>query len=243
MLFLISGVLMGLAGSLHCLGMCGPIALALPLGGFSGARRTGLVFLYNTGRAYMYAMLGLLAGMAGKGLNLIGFQRYVSVGIGVFLIAVLLFPRSGLHRYLADSSFVISSRLRNRFSAALRRRSEISFLVIGLLNGMLPCATVYLALGAALAAGDPLGGSLFMFVFGFGTMPLMLAVSLIGKRFKGFTFRFRQTVPIITLLVAVLLILRGFGINPLISGEHSIHDAHSSKPIILCTGQNLAHSK
>lgn len=213
---------LGLAGSLHCAGMCGPLALALPA---SGNGASGFVLgrlAYNSGRIVTYCVLGVIFGLAGKTLWLAGVQRWVSIGLGVALLAGL-----SASRRLALSRPVTSAvnRLKSGMSALLRRRSFAALTVLGLLNGLLPCGLVYVACAGAAATGDVLTGTRYMAVFGVGTVPMMLAIGLSGKLVPP-TLRLRlvKTIPVCVFLLATLLILRGMDlgipyVSPNISGS------------------------
>ena len=85
------GFATGLAGSVHCIGMCGPLALALPLNNKSESGKVLSALLYNSGRAFTYFLFGLFFGFIGNSLMLVGYQQIISVALGVFILVVLLF--------------------------------------------------------------------------------------------------------------------------------------------------------
>jgi hypothetical protein len=212
---LLAGLALGFMGSLHCLGMCGPLVLALPGGSATGARYvTGRVF-YNAGRVLTYALLGGLLGGVGGMFRMSGLQQWLSIGVGVLVLAGVLFPAafSGwLGRIPAYAA--LERGLRRSIGALFSRNSLPVLLLIGILNGFLPCGFVYIALGAAATVGDPGGAATFMAGFGAGTLPVMLGVSLFGARI-GNTFRGKlsRAVPVMVAIVAVLLILRGLNLG------------------------------
>jgi sulfite exporter TauE/SafE len=213
---------LGLIGSLHCAGMCGPLALALPPGGNRAtAFFVGRLF-YNLGRVVTYCALGVVFGLLGKTLLLAGVQRWLSIALGVVLL-VGLFASRKLALWRPVNALV--EQLKSRMAALLRRRSFDALLVLGLLNGLLPCGLVYVACAGATATGDLFNGALYMLVFGAGTVPMMLAISLSGK-LVPFSLRLKllKAVPVAVFLLALLLILRGMElgipyVSPVLSGD------------------------
>ena len=214
MMTLFEAFLIGLAGSLHCAGMCGPIAIALPVKQSSWGARIAGTLVYNSGRILTYAVLGFILGLAGMGLFLWGVQRWVSILAGLFMVVWALgtfFAFSGNGSGLFRNGI---PGLKKVFGERFNRQSYGSVLVIGLLNGILPCGLVYIALAGAVLSTSPLGGALYMLVFGLGTVPVLTAVTLGGAMIGG---RFRETarkaVPYFVLLIGILFILRGLNLG------------------------------
>jgi sulfite exporter TauE/SafE len=212
----------GLVGSLHCAGMCGPLALALPQAGNRPASYFAGRTAYNLGRVVTYCVLGLIFGLLGKTLLLAGVQRWLSIALGVVLL-IGLFASRKLALWRPVSLLV--EQLKSRMGALLHRRSFDALLVLGLLNGLLPCGLVYVACAGATATGDLFTGALYMFAFGAGTVPMMLAISLSGK-LVPFSLRLKllKAVPVAVFLLASLLILRGMElgipyVSPVLSGD------------------------
>lgn len=220
MLMLWTALVLGLTGSLHCVGMCGPLVLALP-----GQRRWD-VFLsrrlvYHGGRLLGYALLGVPAGLVGQSLSLLGWQRSLSIALGVLLVLGALSSRlrrsgPGWLQSLAAWPERIVLKFGHRFRTAQGYRD---FLITGILNGWLPCGLVYTALAGAAASGTVLQAVAYMAVFGLGTIPLLLitmfAGRLIGRSWQNV---FQRLAPWAVGLLGVLLILRGLGLGiPFIS--------------------------
>ena len=203
--------ILGLVGSLHCAGMCGPLALALPFSrSFSGTFLLGRV-AYNFGRIITYSLLGIVFGIAGKTLLVAGFQRTVSIGLGVLLLGCLLASRR-----LALSRPVITwvANLKIRMSRLLQRRTFGSLTVLGLLNGLLPCGLVYVACVGAAATGHFVRGAQYMASFGLGTLPMMLAISISGKLVPlSVRLKLSGAIPVTGYVLAGLLILRGLSLG------------------------------
>jgi len=214
--------LLGLVGSLHCAGMCGPLALALPQAGRHAASFVIGRLAYNLGRLITYCALGLVFGLLGSTLLLAGVQRWVSIALGVMLLVGLFASRKlALWRPVT----VLVEQLKSRMAALLRRRSFNALLVLGLLNGLLPCGLVYVACAGATATGGLFRGALYMVIFGVGTFPMMLAISLSGSLIP-FSLRLKllKAVPVVVFLLATLLILRGMSlgipyVSPDLSGD------------------------
>jgi len=201
--------LLGLVGSAHCAGMCGPLALALP----GGARGTLLLgrLLYNLGRVATYVAMGALFGLLGRGFALAGLQRWVSLVLGAAILAGL-FSTPKLARVAAISRFV--GWLKAGLGSLFRQRALTSLLGIGLLNGLLPCGLVYIAGAGALATGNVLSGMEYMVAFGLGTVPMMLAISLVGTKLQ-FVLRLKlqRLVPVSLAIIGALLLLRGMALG------------------------------
>jgi hypothetical protein len=212
--------ILGLVGSLHCAGMCGPLALALPNAGRNALAYFAGRMSYNLGRLVTYCVLGLIFGLLGKSLALAGVQRWVSIALGVALLAGLFVSRKlALWRPMT----ALVERLKSAMGALLRRRSLDALLVLGLLNGLLPCGLVYVACAGATATGALFNGALYMLAFGAGTVPMMLAISLSGK-LVPFPLRLKllKAVPLAVFILGTLLILRGMSLGiPFISPDLS----------------------
>ncbi len=201
----------GIVGSLHCVGMCGPIALALPYQGGTRRMAAANVLLYNLGRIITYSLLGLIIGTLGKGLFLAGMQTYVSIGLGILLLLIALFSINVEAQLLRIPLFTqLNDWVKRRLSGLLRRHNQSSLLAIGMLNGLLPCGLVYMAVAGAVAAGGTLQGMTYMALFGLGTVPLMLATAMAGQ-FVNLQWRnrLRRLVPVFLVAFAILFIARG----------------------------------
>jgi len=230
-LFFSTAFTLGLLGSLHCLGMCGPIAVALPGGGPRQSTYAVGRLLYNLGRVLTYTLLGLVAGLVGKTVALAGLQRWVSIGVGLLLLAAALFGRrvtSG--GPLAGWAGRAVGRLKTALGALMRGHGLGALFGIGLLNGLLPCGLVYVALAAAVAAGGFWVGGLYMACFGLGTIPLMLAVSLFGHTVLVRWRRpLQRLLPVGLAVLSALFILRGLSLGiPYLSPDLSTAAAAGS---------------
>lgn len=209
-----SAFLIGLFGSFHCIGMCGPIALALPV---QNSRFNLIVgrLLYNIGRAITYAVIGLVFGLLGQSLSLVGFQQSVSIFAGALILLMVLLPSKISQKiYLLKPAYGFTNFLKRKFGALLKKKSVTSTFLIGLLNGFLPCGLVYIAVAGAIASGSYLDGAAYMFVFGIGTLPIMLAVSLAGNFISlNVRKRINRMIPAFMIVLAFLFILRGMNLG------------------------------
>ncbi|MBL7917109.1 MAG: sulfite exporter TauE/SafE family protein [Bacteroidia bacterium] len=215
MIFLIiSALTIGFLGSFHCIGMCGPIAMALPISQTNSFGRTGSLFLYHFGRSTTYSLLGLVAGGFGQSLFFLNAQRFFSIFLGLVILIVLGLTYLNGKAVFGSGIFSGLNKIKNKISTLLSKQGYINIFTIGLLNGLLPCGLVYMAMAGAAASANVFQGAMFMWFFGMATIPVMLTISLLGGTVG---FKFRQTIkkatPIIWSLMAVLLILRGLNLG------------------------------
>jgi sulfite exporter TauE/SafE len=212
---LYSAFIIGLAGSLHCLGMCGPIALALPVPAGGQLTKVAGRALYNFGRITTYATLGLLIGLFGQSLSLALSQQKLSVSIGIIMLLLIVLPGKATHRLNAFAPVArFTGRVKRQFSGLFRKRSLSALFGLGLLNGLLPCGMIYVALAGAVATGSGVTGMAYMALFGLGTLPMMLSISL-GVQWLNIQWRNKllRVVPVFTVLLAFMLILRGLDLG------------------------------
>jgi sulfite exporter TauE/SafE len=208
---LLTAFALGLFGSLHCVGMCGPLALALPRNNRLIAGRV----LYNLGRVMTYTLLGVAFGLLGSAARLAGAQQALSIITGAAILLWLLTPRrirQRAARFVGASSG--AAQLRSWFAPLFRQRGLTARFLIGSLNGLLPCGFVYIGLAGAVAQASVMESAAFMTLFGAGTFPAMLAVSLAPNLLSpDFRFSIRRLLPVGMALVAVLLIMRGLSLG------------------------------
>ena len=211
---------LGLVGSLHCAGMCGPLALALPVAGKGPGRFVLGRLAYNLGRVATYAGLGIVFGLAGQGLLLAGLQRWVSITLGVLLIVGLFASRRVA---LARPVVQWVGQLKLRMAGLLQQRSFLALGVLGLLNGLLPCGLVYVACAGAATTGSWLTGAEYMAAFGLGTVPMMFALSLSGRLLTpSLRLKLRYALPVSVFALGLLLVLRGLSLGiPYVSPDLS----------------------
>ena len=212
---LVSGLVLGLLGSLHCVGMCGPIAFMLPVDRSNSIKKVSQIGIYHFGRLLAYSIIGLVFGLLGKSLYIFGVQQQLSIAIGILMIVVVLIPYQTFAKYnLSKPLNKIISKVKSNLGQALKKKTSDTFLTIGFLNGFLPCGLVYMAVFGSLATGSLLQGSLYMILFGFGTIPLMTSAIYLGK-FLNQTIkqRIQKAIPVFVVIIGVLFILRGLGLG------------------------------
>lgn len=210
-----TGFIVGLAGSLHCIGMCGPIAFALPVANQSNFKIMLGRVLYNLGRVVTYSLLGALFGLFGSRLVLFGLQQQLSIGFGVIILLYVFTPRK-IKTKVADTFFYkhATQLLKSQFAKLLSANSNSSMFAIGLLNGLLPCGFVYVGIAGAVSTGDFLSGIIYMALFGFGTFPAMFAASVFGKFINlNLKRKINRFVPVLAAVLAILFILRGMNLG------------------------------
>ena len=226
-----SAILTGFVGSLHCVGMCGPIALALPVGG----KTQGEIFLsrifYNLGRITTYGFIGLMMGLVGEKLFFSGIQQELSISIGIVILLIMSLSHKTL---IFKPLHLFNTQIKSIFSFVLQQKTLPSMFILGLANGLLPCGFLYLAATGSMISGSPLGGMMYMALFGLGTAPAMFAVGIVGK-FMNLKLRkiFNQVVPIYTICLAVFLIIRGLNLGIPYVSPHFIKP-NVSQPVPIC---------
>ncbi len=212
---------LGLLGSFHCLGMCGPIAFTLPVKN----NRFLSALLYNSGRIITYSTFGLFFGVIGQGLKTATTQQFLSIAFGVLLIVGTLVPTRFLNQFKVSGYFVKAvSQLKFTLSKFIHQKGVLSLLVIGLLNGLLPCGLVYAAIGGSIATGNTSDGVLFMAAFGSGTLPMMF-IAIYFSNFISVKFRnkVRKILPVLLVIMGLQLIVRGLNLNiPYISPKINV---------------------
>ena len=215
MTILFSALVIGLMGSFHCAGMCGPIAIALPLHGNTVPQKIFGGTLYNLGRTLTYGIMGAIFGLLGQGLHMLGFQQKVSVLMGAVMIISVLFPALFKNQYRLDKSWLSAvGKLKKTIGKMFAIRSFQSLFFIGMLNGLLPCGLVYMAIAGAIGMGGVVEGSLYMILFGLGTIPMLLGISLAGN-VLSLTVRkkINQLIPVMVVVVGILFVLRGLSLG------------------------------
>ena len=209
------GLALGFLGSLHCIGMCGPIAFALPSQSKSKFTFYSGRILYNLGRVLTYSIMGLIIGLIGQKINLAGYQQIVSIALGVVILIAVLLP-AHIKNYFIKLKPVqsMTKRLQSSIGVLFRKGSQSSLFGIGVLNGFLPCGFVYVALAGAVALGNIDKSILFMALFGIGTIPAMFSASIVTNLFgQNFRKKVNHAIPVFAAVLAVIFILRGLNLG------------------------------
>lgn len=229
---LIAAFSSGVIGSLHCVGMCGPLVASMPFVSHKKGHLLNGMMQYHAGRLLMYIIIGAIVGAVGKTFHLFGMQQILSIAAGVFVLVLLfadkIFPASIRQKLHITKPYIWMSKFLHK------NTSKFSSFSAGFLNGLLPCGLVYVAAGTAFATGSLIQGSAAMFLFGIGTIPL-LSIAVLMSKFVTISLRerFRKLMPVLVVSIAILLILRGLGLNipylsPAIEGTSSAVSCHSN---------------
>ncbi len=221
---LYTALLFGLLSSFHCIGMCGPIALMLPLDRNNQAKKVTQIITYHLGRLIAYALIGFVFGMLGKGFLLAGLQQKTSIILGIAIILVVVIPEKVLANFnFSKPIFKMISVVKSALGTQFKNKSYQSLFTIGLLNGFLPCGMVYVALFGAVAMQSPTLGVVYMIMFGLGTIPLMSSLVYL-KNFMTISLRnkIQKAIPYVAVFIGTLFILRGLGLDiPYISPSNT----------------------
>ena len=225
----------GFVGSLHCVGMCGPIAVALPIGGMSPLKALMARMSYHVGRLSAYMSLGYVFGYFGWGVRWAGMQQWLSIAIGLMMLTLVFFQ----HNLGISAMQGLWGKLKKTASKVIQQKSLVGFGTLGLLNGYLPCGILYIALAGAAATSTPFQGSLYMLMYGLGTVPALLLVSYLPHLLKGtFRLKFQKIVPIYTFVLAIFFVVRGLNLGiPYLSPHFDKNP--ESKEIPICHGQSM----
>lgn len=210
-----TAVALGLASNLHCMGMCGPIAFALPVNNENSFTKSIGILIYNLGRIITYIILGALFGLFGKGLQAAGVMQIVSIVLGVLIILYVFVP-GVLQKFQVSNMWYVkfNSYIKSKLGSRLTKKSNFSLLILGLLNGLLPCGMVYMAIFGALEFGGLQNGMLFMLFFGIGTLPAMIGLPFVAQSIsQAFRKKFINAVPYVMVVFGLLFILRGMNLN------------------------------
>jgi len=212
---LYTALIFGLLSSLHCIGMCGPIAMMLPVDRNNEVKRAFQILVYHAGRLTSYAVLGFLFGLLGKGLYLAGIQQHMSILVGILMIVIAVVPEKIFAKYnFSRPIYKLISIVKSKLGSQFKRKSTDAIFTIGLFNGLLPCGLVYAALFGATAMQNTSLSVAYMLLYGIGTVPMMSAVVYVSN-FISIPFRnkLQKLVPIVTVVIGVLFVLRGMGLG------------------------------
>jgi uncharacterized protein len=208
---MITALLMGLTGSLHCAGMCGPIVWVMPFHGMSGMRKWAGIFLYHAGRISMYAFMALVL-HSFRSLFQPQWQQYVSIGIGglLLLIGLLYFiPGNKLQMKLPYTRYI-----QQKLGKFIGDPSLTGLLLAGVMNGLLPCGLVYIALSSTIALPHTTDAVLLMYIFGAGTLPMLVGLTVVRNKVSFLQrFKIRRFVPVLMFLFGCLFVLRGMNLG------------------------------
>ena len=212
---LYSALIFGLISSLHCIGMCGPIAMMLPVDRNNPAKKVIQIMIYHLGRLTAYASLGFIFGVLGKGFHMAGMQQQLSIVVGVLMITIAIVPEKVFMKYnFSKPVYRLISKVKSSLGSQFKRKSADALFTIGLLNGFLPCGMVYAALFGAIAMQDVTLGVSYMLLYGLGTIPMMSAVVFISNILSvSLRSKLQKIIPVVAVFIGILFIIRGLGLD------------------------------
>ena len=212
---LYSAFFFGLISSFHCIGMCGPIALMLPVERNNPSKKVIQIITYHLGRLSAYATIGFLFGLLGKGFFLAGLQQKLSIFMGIAMFVVILIPEKVFAKFnFSKPVFKLISKIKTTLGSQFKNKSYQSLFTIGLLNGFLPCGMVYVALFGAIAMQSEGFGVIYMLLFGLGTIPMMSSVVYLNSLLTiPMRNKISKTIPYVSICIAILFVLRGLGLG------------------------------
>ena len=231
---LLAGLLLGVAGSLHCVGMCGPLVLMMPFGRLEA-------LIYHLGRTFTYVLMGFLAGFMFQVIDIRIYQREFSVGIGIVFFLMWAYQQWGnvLARVwkvdkVNQSRDSIKKGVLGLYSQALRRKHLAWRAVAGFANGLLPCGLVYGALMAGVGQGSTLGSTMLMLGFGLGTIPSLFLLAMIGNKIETSVRRYwTKLLPWWLLIMSIIFILRGLNLGIPFVSPHIILNPEGHRCCVL----------
>ena len=213
MTILLTAFVLGLTGSLHCVGMCGPLALSLPLRGETIVRKIWGSTLWSLGRIVTYSFMGALFGLIGTGFKFLGYQQVISIIIGILMILSVVLPTL-FKKFNPGSMLSIFDPVRKGMQRLFKEKNNRALFLIGIFNGLLPCGLVYLAIAGAIGTADLFLATGYMALFGLGTLPMLLVISMLGNVVSQ-TIRKQMNiiVPFVVILIGIIFILRGLSLG------------------------------
>lgn len=212
---MITGFIFGLISSLHCVGMCGPLTLLLPLDKKNEVKFIVQFILYILGKSSTYALFGILFGVIGRGFFLAGLQQNIAIVSGLMLMILAFIPEKRWIKFnFLTPLFKYTNKIKSEFHFILKSKSNFKFYILGFFNGFLPCGLVYLSLFSALRFTTIGEVTLYMFVFGLGTLPLLFLFNRSSNFIKNkWNVTFQKIIPFFIFFIGLMMVLRGLSLN------------------------------
>ncbi len=203
--------LMGFTGSLHCAGMCGPIIWIMPFQVFSGFKRVLAIAMYHIGRISVYALMAIVL-HSFKELFNPRVQQYVSVFSGVLLLIAGIITFIPGHKIKFKLPW--SEQVKTMLGKVIGNPGLGAITSAGILNGLLPCGLVYMALSATMVMPTAREAAMLMYVFGIGTVPMLVGITLLKSRIKLIkSGNINKFAPLIVFSFGLLFVLRGLNLG------------------------------
>lgn len=239
---LFTGLILGLASNVHCLGMCGPIALVLPLNRTNNWTILSGTLQYNLGRTLMYGVLGVLFGLLGMTIQIFGILQWMSILAGIALVIFAWRKQLNVWFPRVANPFGIQKGIQHLMGKSMRSKSRFKLLAFGAINGLLPCGMVYVALLNALLAESLTSSSLAMIAFGVGTLPIMIFVPFMSNKIGNETRRkLNRGIPYVLTVVGLIIALRGMNLGiPFVSPRISVPAVSAVQKDEIKTGKSAS---
>lgn len=210
-LIFVPSFFLGFAGSLHCFGMCGPIAFSIIMNNDKKFKIKYYNIYYQLGRIFSYTFLGFIFGIMGYGFSIVGIQKIISITLGINMIFSVFLPKNF---FFSNKKLNYYNDLLKKISFFIKKRNFYYFFLTGIFNGFLPCGLVYTGLTVAMSSCHILSGAFFMLCFGLGTLPLMFFTVFLGNFIRFYIQKnILYFIPITLFIVGVILIFRGSGLG------------------------------
>lgn len=209
---LFEGMILGFASAFHCMVMCGPIALALPLNRKNSITMIKGISVNQLGRVLTYVALGAIFGIFGFQLPLIHGFQIATILTGIAFLIVIWRPN--WIRKLEWQPGFFSRFRQQKMGSLLKNKTNFNLFFLGILNGLLPCALILVALGISITQGNPVKGAQFMLGYGLGSVPGISMVAFLGGRMlQAIPWKIRRIAPVAFSIVAFGMIIRGLNLG------------------------------
>lgn len=208
----ITAFVIGFLGSLHCAGMCSPLAMAV-----TNLSKPAFInrFTYNGGRILSYGLQGVAAASVGSLFEFTGLQDILSITLGILLIVAGFAGITSFNvPFLTTGIQKLTTFIKIRLSDFIKKKTKVALIATGILNGLLPCGLTYMALTYCLTIPNPVDGFIYMLIFGLGTLPVMLGLtSVVQLLIHRFNVNFRKLTTVTMVVLGVLLISRSLHVQ------------------------------
>lgn len=226
---LLSSLLIGLAGGMHCGLMCGPLQASI----FKKQRLSLAVLLFHIGRILTYVMIGIIFYLFGKGISFVGLQEIFIYLICIYIFYFYVIPKKWkTFKFLEKIEIAPFNFFKKLLHKAPKNNKNLMRFLTGILNGLLPCGLVYMAAANSLLAPNLAYNILGMSLFGLSTLPWLLGSTfLIKLPLKFFKNKFVRLKPILAVAIIFVLLLRTTDISML---QHPNEATQSNTTIPIC---------
>ncbi|HTH57221.1 MAG TPA: sulfite exporter TauE/SafE family protein [Cyclobacteriaceae bacterium] len=199
-----SGLILGFAGSLHCIAMCSPLASLV-----ASTRTIPSRILYNLGRIIPYVALGGMAGALGSFIHFSQIQFWAGISFGILIIVLGISGRSFRLPLITPLVAKATAKIKVMFSFYLAQKNSLSVFLLGMLNGFIPCGLTYVAASYCVLLPSAWNGMLFMIAFGLGTFPAMIGSPWLVTKLAGyFSLSSKKLITIVIILLGCSVIAR-----------------------------------